>query len=141
MVWKRMGALLLLLAAGAACQEELGPEPEIATVMLYFPGNDTVFFDVESGIVSSGPIEIFGNADFTVGFFAPNGQPDERVTEARYRLDVTPANTGVVTFARGTSFSGTLNKVASGSTTIEFAVYEFAVSGNLVTFTAPINVN
>jgi hypothetical protein len=92
-------------------------------------------------MVSSGPIEIFGNVDFTAEFFAPSGQPDSRVTEARYRLDVTPANTGVVTFARGTPFSGTLNKVASGSTTIEFALYEFAAGGNLVSFTAPINVN
>lgn len=140
MAWKRMGVLMLVLAFGAACDEEMGTEPDVATVMLHFPGNDTVFFDVLSGMLTSGPIEIFDDVDFSVQFFTADGQVEGRVTDARFRLDVTPANTSIVTFLRGTSFSGSLVKVTNGSTTIDFGLYDLQAGANLVSFTAPIDV-
>jgi len=136
------GVMLLGLAIGGACLGgRLGPEPEVATMLLLFPGNDTVFVDIGSGDITSGPIETFSDADFTAEFFADDGTPDSRVTEQRFRLDVTPANTGIVTFTRGSAFSGTLHKVATGSTQIAVALVNIAESRNLFLFNIPVNVN
>jgi hypothetical protein len=117
-----IGALLAGLFGGIAC-EELDDDPQLAFMLIYLPGNDTVIVDIESGVVESGPITMFGNVDFSAEFFAANGQPDSRVTEARFRLDVTPTNMGVITFSRVTPFSGTLNKVSVGETQVSFALF------------------
>lgn len=143
--WRRLrvaGALIFTLAFGGGCVEgTLGPNPEVATLILLFPGNDTVFFDIGSGVVSSGPIGMFNNVDFNAQFFADDGTPDERVTEALFRLDVTPANTGIVTFTRATPFSGALNKVSVGNTQIVFALVRIANGTNEFAATIPIQVN
>lgn len=140
----RRGAaiLLMLMFAGVACSGgRLGPDPEVATLMLHFPGNDTVFVDIASGVVTSGPIAIFNTVDFTAQFFAADGTPDGRVTDARFRLDVTPANTGIVTFTRGGSFDGTINKVTNGTTNIAFALVRIAEGTNEFNRSVAIEVN
>jgi hypothetical protein len=132
--------LLGCLLAGGCSEGTLGPDPQVATLMLLFPGNDTVFFDIASGAVSSGPIGIFANADFSAQFLLPGGTPDPRVTEALFRLDVTPVNTGIVTFTRDTPFSGALNKVSPGNTEIVFALVRIANAVNEFAATIPIEV-
>lgn len=136
-----IGMAALLIAGGMACEETLSGDPEIATIMFLFPGNDTVFVDVGSGSITSGPILIFGDAEFRAEFFGPEGTPDSRVTETRFRLDVTPQNTGVVTFTRATQFSGTLHKVMTGSTEITFSLYNIENAIVDLMYTVPIDVN
>jgi len=142
--WRRLRvacAMLFALVFGGGCVEgSLGPDPEVATLLLLFPGNDTVLFDISSGVVSSGPIAMFTNVDFTAQFLLEGGTPDPRVTEALFRLDVTPANTGIVTFTRATPFSGALNRVSVGNTQIVFALVRVASGANEFAATVPIEV-
>lgn len=138
------GAMLFAVAAGSGCMQggSLGPDPEVAFLYLIFPGNDTVFVDVRSGVITSGPIStLTTSVDFSAEFFASNGTPDGRVVEGTYRLDVTPANTGIVTFFRSTSFAGTLNKVSAGSTEILFTLVHVPDAENLFARSVPITVN
>lgn len=137
------GAMLVAFAIGSSCQVAGtgGSEPEVATLILLFPGDDSVIVDIASGDVLSGPITIFGNVDFTAQFFAEDGTPDERVTDARFRLDVTPANTAIVTFTRAASFSGSFNKIANGETEVMFALVNIAAARNEFARSAPISVN
>lgn len=133
---------LMLTCAGIACQAgQLGPEPEVATLVLLFPGNDTVLVDIESGVVTSGPITIFDTVDFTAQFFTSGGTPDFRVTEGTFRLDVTPADTTIVTFSRAGSFDGTINKKTTGTTTIAFALLRIAAGTNEFNRSVAIEVN
>ena len=142
--WRRLRvacAMLFALVFGGGCVDpSLGSDQEIATLMLLFPGSDTVFFDIASGVVSSGPIGMFTDVDFTAQFLLEGGAPDPRVTEASFRLDVTPANTGIVTFTRATPFSGALNKVSPGNTQIVFALVRLASGANEFAATVPIEV-
>lgn len=136
------GAMLLPLALAGGCVVGTGgTEPAVATLLLLFPGNDTVFVDIGSGVVTSGPITTFSTVDFTAEFFAENGTPDGRVTDARFRLDVTPTNTSIVTFTRVGSFSGRLNKVTTGDTQIAFALVELAAARNVFARSVAISVN
>jgi hypothetical protein len=121
-----VGAMLAVLVNGVGCDETVvpPPEPEVATMRLIFPSlNDTVFVTIDPWTVTSGPITISANTAFTAQFLKDDGTPETLVTDAEFRLDVTPANTGFVTFTRSGAFAGTLNRVAAGSTTIEFALF------------------
>jgi hypothetical protein len=134
--------MLVSLAGGGGCLGGLtGTDPEVATLFLLFPGADTVMVDISSGQVSSGPITMFSTIDFTAEFFADDGTPDTRVTETAFVLNVVPLNTGVVTFTRGSSFSGTLNKVAGGTTEITFALVKRSNNANLFSWNVPVEVN
>lgn len=137
------GAMVIAVAAGSGCMQggSLGPDPEVAFLYLVFPGNDTVFVDVRSGVVTSGPIALLNTVDFAAEFFAANGTPDGRVVEGTYRLDVTPTNTGIVTFSRSTSFAGTLNKVTTGDTEILFTLVHVPAAENVFARSVPITVN
>ena len=128
------------LATAVACFDEVGPI-NLATMMIYLPGNDTVLVDIESGAVESGPIEMFGDVDFSTEFFATDGTPDSRITEVNYRLDVTPANTGLVTFTRVTQFSGSLNKLGTGTTEISFALFSLEAQEYLFDWSVPVSIN
>lgn len=137
-----VGTLLLALALSGACVEgTLDPTPNVATLVLLFPGNDSVRVDIESGDVTSGPIGVVSSATFTAEFFASDGTPDMRVTELGFRLDVTPANTGIVTFDRTTPFAGTLNKVSTGTTQITFALIDRASGAALFSCVVPAQVD
>ncbi len=139
----RRGFLIAAAVAGittAVACSSVGPI-DLATMMIYLPGNDTVLVDVASGSVESGPIEMFGNVDFQTEFFALDGTPDSRITENLYRLDVTPANPAMVTFTRITQFSGTLNKLTDGSTSINFALFSLETQEYLFDWAVPVVIN
>lgn len=134
---------LLTFASVVACEDPLGPEPEVAIFIVIFPGSDSVYVDLTSGVIGSGPITIFGDADFTAEFLASDGSPDGRVVEGLYRLDVDILDTTITKFSRpgGTAFSGTLLKVASGSTTITFSLVRESDAGVLFATQIPVDVN
>lgn len=139
-----LGGLLAALAIGAACEDDplAPPEPEVATLRLVFASlNDTVFVNTANGVVTSGPITIAANTAFTAQFLKADGTPEGLVTDAEFRLDVVPANTGVVTFARSSAFAGTLTKVTAGSTTINFALFHLAEAHNEFDHNVAITVN
>lgn len=138
-----LGAMLAALAIGVGCADDpiVEPEPEVAILRLIFPGPDTVFVDVATGVVTSGPIAIAANTAFTSQFIKLDGTPETLVTDAEFRLDVTPANAAVVTFTRSSAFAGTLNKVAAGSTTINFALYHLVEAHNEFDRPVAITVN
>jgi hypothetical protein len=136
--------LLVAGAAIAACDDSTpppAPEPEVATLRLVIGGTDTVSVDVATGVVTSGPITIAATTTFMAEFLLANGQPEPLVTDAEFRLDVTPANPGVVTFSRTSAFAGTLNKVSAGATTINFALYHLEEMHNEFDRPVPITVN
>ena len=137
------GAVLVLgVAAAAACTNPtLTGDPQIKTLYVLLPGNDTVKVDTRSGDVTPGPITLFGNADFSGEFFTEDGVPDARVTELDYRLDVTSNNTGLVTFARTTQFTGMLQRVAQGNTTIRFTLVRLSDAQIFFNLTVPIEVH
>ena len=124
-----LGAVFVAVALGTACDESTPPEeePEVATLRLIVgPSagpNDTVSVNVATGVVTGGPITISANTAIEAEFLRDDGSPDPLVTDADFRLDVTPENTSFVTFTRASAFAGTLNKVAAGSTRIEFGLF------------------
>jgi hypothetical protein len=138
---------LLLVAAGAlaaACDDSTTPappEPEVATLRLVIGGSDTVSVDVATGVVTGAPITIAATTAFVAEFLLANGQPEPLVTDAEFRLDVVPADLGVVTFSRTSAFAGTLNKVAAGATTINFALYHLVEMHNEFDRPVAITVN
>jgi hypothetical protein len=139
-----LAATLAALVIGVGCEEDPAPEPEpeVETLRIVFPSlNDTVFVNVTTGVVTSGPITIAANADFTAQFLKLDGSVETIVTDAEFRLDVTPANTGVVTFGRSSAFAGTLNKVAAGATTINFALFHLVEQHNEFDRPVAITVN
>lgn len=137
-----VGVALLLLGLGAiACEDPvLVGDPEIKTLNIVLPGNDTVFVDTETGVVTSGPITILANTDFSAEFLMRDGVRDPRISELAHRLDVVSQNTGFVTFTQATPFSGTFNRVAPGTTTIRFTLVRLSDAGPIFTVTAPIEV-
>jgi hypothetical protein len=137
--------ILAVLVIGVACDDDepVEPEPEVAVFRLIFPGAvpDTVFVDAETGAVTSGPITISVNSAFTAQFLKDDGTPETIVNDASFRLDVTPTNTAIVTFTRTSPFSGTLNKVTTGSTSISFALFHLEEMHNEFSWPVPITVN
>jgi hypothetical protein len=134
---------LLTFASVTACEDNLGPDPEVQTFILIFPGNDSVYVDLTSGVIGSGPITMFDDAAFTADFLAPDGSPDGRVIEGVFRLDVDVLDTTITKFSRisGGAFSGTLLKVATGSTTITFSLVRESDAGVLFATQIPVDVN
>ena len=138
-----VGAMLAVAAFGTACDDdEVVPEPEVATLRLVFPSlNDTVFVDVATGNVTSGPITISANIAFNAQFLKDDGEPETLITDATFELRVTPVNTAMVTFTRTGAFGGSLNKIATGSTTIDFELYHLEEMHGEWTRSVPITVN
>lgn len=138
------GAMLAALVIGVGCEDDpiVEPEPEVATLRVIFPSlNDTVFLDVATGNVTSGPITIAANTAFTTQFIKLDGTQEALVTDATFRLDVTPANAAVVTFTRTSAFAGTLIKVAAGGTTLNFALFHLVEAHNEFDRPVAITVN
>lgn len=138
-----LGAMLAVLAIGVGCDETVvpPPEPEVATLRLLFPGPDTVFVNAINGMVTSGPITISANAAFTAQFLKDDGSPETLVTNADFELRVTSNNTAFVTFTRSSAFAGTLNRVAAGSTTVNFNLYHLGEMHSEWDHDVPITVN
>jgi len=122
----RFAVLVLAMGAVTACSDTVEPEeePEVATMRLIF-GNQTVNVNAATGAVTGGPVVIpVGNTTVRAEFFLSNGQPEPLVTASLFRLDVSPANTALVTFARTGAFSGTLSGLVSGqSTAVTFELF------------------
>ena len=137
--WRGLFIVTALVGLSGSICPQFADQPQLATMMIYFPGNDTVIVNIEDGMVQSGPAEIFGNTDIQVEFFAANGEPDGRLTELNYRVDVTPADTNLMTFTRFSGFSGTLNKKASGATSATFGLWNISTGAYL--FQWPIDIN
>jgi hypothetical protein len=139
----RLTALAMLGILATACDDPAAPppEPEVATLRLIIGGNDTVLVNTENGNVVSGPITIAANTAFTAQFLKADSTAETLVNDTEFRLDVTPANTGVVTFTRSSAFAGMLNKVTAGSTTINFALFHLAEQHNEFDHPVSITVN
>ena len=122
--WMGMAALAMV-ASLAACNDDpvVDDEPNIATMRITI-GSQTVDVDV-FGTVTGGPITLTTTVDpaVTVQWLILDGSPDPLVTAAEFELRVEPANTGIVTFTSTGAFTGTLNGVTTGSTTIEFILW------------------
>lgn len=139
-----VGFALVAALGAVACDETTPPEPEpdVETLRLVFPTlNDTVFVDVGTGDVTSGPIAISANTNFTAQFLKADGTPETLVTATDFQLNVTPVATGVVSFTRSSAFAGTLNKVAAGSDNIDFALFHIGEQHNEFVRRVPITVN
>jgi hypothetical protein len=52
-----------------------------------------------------------------------DGTPDPLVTDTEFELRVESANTSVVTFTPTGAFTGTLNGLTAGNTTMEFVLW------------------
>lgn len=137
--WRGLFIVAALVGLSGSVCPDFSSQPALATMLIYFPGNDTVIVNIEDGMVQSGPAEIFGDTDISVEFFAANGEPDGRLTELAYRVDVTPADTTLLTFTRFSGFSGTLNKKGGGSTSIMFGLFNLTTGAYL--FQWPIDIN
>jgi hypothetical protein len=125
-----------------ACDDDPGEaEPEVATLRIII-GTDTVEVD-EFGNVTGGPISIpTGATSLTAEWLRADGSPEPLVDDAEFDLQGVPANTGVVTFSSATVFTGTLTGVASGSTTIDFALFHTAEQHeDFGPHTVPVTVN
>jgi hypothetical protein len=129
------------LAGTAACTSNvLSGDPDIATMYVVLPGNDTVTVNTETGEVTPGAITIVGDTDFSTAFFTEDGVPDGRVTETDYILEIAITNTSFVTFLRDGAFTGTFDKIAPGSTDGVFTLRRYSDNLNVMTVTVPIDV-
>ena len=131
-----IGAALVGLS-GSVCPE-FQSLPQLAYMVVYFPG-DSVIVNLEDGAVESGPAEIYDSTAISIMLFAANGEPDGRLTELVYRLDVTPADTNLMTFTRFSGFSGTLNKKGAGATSAVLGLWNISTGAYL--FEWPIDIN
>lgn len=136
-----MLAGLLAFTLTTACDDDLGPDPEVQTFVLVFPGFDSVYVDLVSGVIASGPITMFGDADFTADFLTPDGSPDGRVVEGSYRLDVNIADTTITRFSRIGAFTGTFLKVTNGSTDATFSLVRESDLQVIFATQIPVDVN
>lgn len=126
---RRLVLLLAVSLVGAACSDDStepddDDEPEVATLRLAV-GAQTINVNVQSGVVTGGPILLATNTTtpVTATFLRADGSLEPLITNATFRLDVTPANTNIVTFTRTGPFSGTLRGVAAGSTSVDFSLF------------------
>jgi hypothetical protein len=122
-----MIAPALIVAAGVlACDESTPPEeePAVATMRLTVGG---ATIDVEEdGSVTGGPITISATTAISAAWLKADGTAESLVTGAEFELTVESADEGIVTFTRTGPFAGTLNKVAAGTATAEFALLHIA---------------
>jgi hypothetical protein len=113
--------LVVALSAVAGCDDDpVEPEePEIGTMRITV-GSQTLTFTEAGGPTT---LTISGaSTAIAATFLDPDGVP-LTLDAADFELRVSPANAGVLTFTRTTAFSGTLNRVAIGTTTVELAAF------------------
>ena len=127
-----------LAGAGCAGLDDVGNGT--GTMVLGF-GTYSVTVTIPAAEVMGGPIVLDADVTFGASFFTGDGEPDERVMEPRFRLDVAAVDTTYVRVLPGTAFSGTLQPKAPGSTEIHFSLYDSDISGYSFTAVVPITVN
>jgi hypothetical protein len=121
---RRLRFALLLCAAPLvlpACSDsptEQG-EPEIGSVRLTAGGQTVVI--TPGG--AQGTMTLNGSAtNVTATFFDNQGDP-LTLDADEFEIRLVPANAGVLTFTRQSAFSGTLHRVAAGSTLVAVSVF------------------
>jgi hypothetical protein len=129
--WTRALAFAPLFAAVsllAACDDDPTDEDhdhaeEIVTYRVQI-GNSTVVLNEGGGIVSGGPVVIgAGVHNVTVTYLDAAGASLNSELEADFETRIAPANAALVTFARTGAFTGTLTRVAAGSTTLSLSLF------------------
>lgn len=131
----------LLSLGGVACKEDPADEPQIATLRIA-AGAQTINIS-DNGTVTGGPLTLtVGTARaITATALKADGMPETLVTDAEFRLDVTPA-AGTVTFARTGPFAGSLTATAAGSTTISVQLFHIIENHpDFGPFNVPVTVN
>jgi hypothetical protein len=124
---RRFAALALAsLVAASACKKDEDQEPEVASVSLTV-GTATITIN-STGVVTGGPITVTrpNSVAISASFKRADGTQDEIAHGADFELQVTSANTGLLTFTRTGAFAGTLAGVAgpaAASTTIAVALF------------------
>jgi len=117
---------LIALVAASGCKKDEEPEPEVASVVLTV-GTATVTIS-STGAVTGGPITVTrpNQASISASFRKADGTQDPVAHGSQFELQVTSANTGLLTFTRTGAFAGTLTGVtgpAAGSTTIAVSLF------------------
>lgn len=133
-------AVAAAVVAGLGCESVNDSTRDTGTMVLLF-ANDTVFVTVPDGEVSSGPIMLSQDSEFSAEFVNADGGVDERITSPRYFLEVASSDTTKVRFVRGTPFTGTLVKVATGQTEIGFSLYDVDLDTYGFQVNVPITIN
>lgn len=125
----------------AGCKEDADEEPDIATLRI-MAGTQTITIS-DNGTVTGGPLTVtVGTARaITATALKADGMPETRVTDAEFRLDVTPG-AGTLTFTRTGPFAGNLNASAAGSTTISVQLFHIIENHpDFGPFNVPVTVN
>ena len=130
--WMRAAALALLIPALGACEDDPeGPDDagdEIGSVRLTI-GTQTITMN-SGGTVTGGPITLVAGVatPVTAVFLSPTNQSITLSNE--FRLDVTPDNSGRLTFTRTGSFAGSLTGNSAGAANASVAVFHIGEGHN-----------
>lgn len=117
---RRLAPLVAVFAALAACASPTEQEHAEADEIRLTVGSQTVVITPGG---AQGTITLSGaSAAVSAAFFDHDGEP-VALHDDEYELRVTPADAGVVTFSRSAAFAGTLNRVSSGTTTLDVALF------------------
>jgi PBP1b-binding outer membrane lipoprotein LpoB len=116
---------LYVMAAGCSSEPTQEAEPEVATMELTV-GSQTITV-ADDGTVTGGPIDLSGTENVSARWLKADGTVDAIASDGeKFQMNVEPSNTSMVTFARTSSFVGTLTAVSAGSTQIEFSLFHIA---------------
>jgi hypothetical protein len=99
--------VLVAALAGVGCAGLTDEVNGTGTMVLGF-GTYDVTVTIPAGEVTGGPIVLTEDVTFGASFLTSEGEPDERVMEPRFRLDVAAVDTTYVRILPGTAFSATL---------------------------------
>lgn len=144
MVGFRLGRRALVVGliaglAGAGC-DALDADANATGTMVIGFGAYNVTVAIPAGTTED---SIVLDADVTFGaaFYTSEGEPDERVMEPRFRLEVAALDTTFVRVVPGTAFSATLQRKTPGVTEIHFSLYDSDIDGYAFNAVVPITVN
>jgi len=131
------GLALIAVLAMTACSKTEEGEPDVSTIRIT-AGTVTVNI-TKAGVVTGGPIVVTHGTSIAISgaFLKSDGTPETAIVDPTYRLDVSPAAGGLVTFTRTGAFAGTVNGITAGSTTVGVALFHVADNENHV---GPISV-
>ncbi len=121
-------ALALATSFTAACGDDpvVEEDPADAIVkMNLLVGTQGIMVTAESGVVAGGPIVIgAGTTAFAASFVDAAGATVTGLDE--FEVRVTPVNTAVVTYTSTGKFTGTLTRIAPGTTQLKVGLWHLA---------------
>ncbi len=136
-------AVIILAAAFAGCKkDEAEAEPDVNSLTLMV-GSQSVTVS-NNGTVTGGPILITRPATPTITATFKNsaGVMDPIAHGGNFQMNVTSANTGLLTFTRTSAFVGTLSTTATGSTQITISLFHIAEGhDDFGPFPVPVTIN